>query len=348
MPQGVQRMFATRNMATAGSGGPIGRLAVACCARVIALLVLFLGMEAGGAESYVLALSRTPLALPFYVAESEGFFLAEGLALNINEVIGGHRSMQQLLDGRADFATSSEAVVMFSSFQRDDFVLLASFVTSADDVKVLVRGDSGIARVEHLVGRRIATVRASASNYYLDTLLLLHGVDPNSIKRIDLQPEVMATALQGKDVDAIVPWQPFAFRAERLVEGARTLADGGFYTLSFNLLVARKHVGVRDDDLLRFLRALDRAQRFIAAEPARAQAILRVRLQLDQAYIDWLWPRYRYRLALDQSLLTTLESEARWARQEGHVTAKRSPNYLGLIHSGPLRSLSPAAVGIVE
>ena len=94
--------------------------------------------------------------------------------------------------------------------------------------------------------------------------------------------------------------------------------------------------------------ALARAERFIASEPQKAQAILRTRLLLDQAYIDWLWPRYRYQLTLDQALLTTLESEARWARQENHVVASQSPNYLSFIHSAPLRRVQASAVSIAE
>ncbi len=313
------------------------------------LLQVLLGAGAAmAAEPWVLALSRTPLSLPFFVAESEGYFAAEGVALKINEVIGGHRTMQLLLDGQADLATSSEAVVMFSSFKRDDFSVIASFVSSTDDVKLIVRGDSGINRPADLAGKRVGTVMGAASQYYLDTLVLLSGADPKSIKTIGLQPETMAAALRQGEVDAVAIWQPTAYRLEREIDGARVLPDGSFYTLRFNLIVARRHVGVRDDELVKLLRALERAQQLITSEPARAQAILRSRLQLDQAYIDWLWPRYRYQLTLDQALLTTLESEARWARDEGLVLASRSPNYLGFIHSRPLRSIRPAAVTIAE
>jgi NitT/TauT family transport system substrate-binding protein len=72
------------------------------------------------------------------------------------------------------------------------------------------------------------------------------------------------------------------------------------------------------------------------------------RLGLEQSFIDWIWPRYNYRLALDQSLLATLESEARWARTQGHVKADRSPNYLEFIYADPLRKALPGAVSIAS
>lgn len=301
-----------------------------------------------GGEPLVVAVSRSPLSLPLYVAQSEGYFDREGLSVRFDEVVGGHRSMQEMLEGRAHMATSSEAVVMFNSFKRQDFALVASFVTSKEDLKLLVRRDSGITSVKQLAQKKVGTVIGSASHYYLDTLLAVGGLDPRNVQVLGLQPEAMGAALNSREVAAVAVWQPFPYRIEREVPGSMPLADGGIYTLSFNLLVARGFLQQRDRDVVRFLRALDRAERLIMTEPARAQAVLKNKLQLEQAYIDWQWPRYRYRLSLDQALLTTLESEARWALAEGHISAGRAPNFLDIIDTKPLQRVVPAAVGISE
>lgn len=304
--------------------------------------------RASGAEALVISLAQTPLSLPFFVAESEGYFAGEGVPIKINNVAGGHRTLQQLLNGEADLATSSDAVIMFNSFQRSDFAVIATFVTSNDDVKVIIRKDVGIARPEQMAGKRIATVVGAASHYYLDTWLLLHGVDPKSTRIINLQPEDMESALAKGEVDAVAIWEPIPFKILKAVAGATILPNPGIYILSFNLIAHKKLLGVRDDDLVKLLRALDRAQRFIKADPLKAQAILRTRLQLDQAFIAWIWPRYNFRLTLDQSLLSTLEGEARWARNGGYVAGNRSPNYLDFIYPGPLHKVRPEAVGIAR
>ena len=300
------------------------------------------------AEPLRISVSQTPLSLPFFVADSLGYFAAEGLQLKINEVIGGHRTMQQLLDGTADLATSSEAVVMFNSFQHKDFAVIATFVISDNDVKIVTRADTGITSPQQLAGKRVGTVIGAASHYYLDTLLLLHGVDPKMVRLRNLQPEAMAEALKNRDVDAIAIWEPFPYKALRSVSDAKMLAKSGAYRLNFNLIVHKKHLGVRDDDMVKLLRALNRAQHFINTQPRKAQAILRDHLQLDQAYIDWIWPHYNYQLTLDQSLITTLESEARWARQEGLVKGERSPNYLDFIYSIPLSKVLSTGVSSIK
>jgi NitT/TauT family transport system substrate-binding protein len=318
--------------------------------RKITLLTLLVCLFPLGclADGLVLALAKSPLSLPFYIAQSEGYFASEGLQLQVIEVEGGHRAMQLLRDGQAQVATASETVVMFNSFKGQDFSLLACFAFSKDDVKLIASKGSGVTRVEQLAGKRVATIQGAASHYYLDTLALLHGVDPASIQLSNLQPEAMQEALRQKQVDAIAVWQPYAYRAEHEVPDSRVLDDRGFHTLRFNIIIPRKLVQAADAPWDKLLRALLRAQSYIVGEPAKARAVLAERLHLDAAYIDWLWPRYHYQLTLDQSLITSLESEARWARSQGHVQAKSSPNYLAFIHSLPLRRVLPSAVGLTE
>lgn len=310
--------------------------------RLIATSVL-LGLSAmpAAAAGLTIAVSRTPLSLPLYVAESQGYFAAEGVQVTLKEVIGGNRAMQQLRDGAVDLATASETVAVFHSFTRKDFAVVASFVTSNEDVELIVGKGLGNARPDQLAGKRIGTVVGSASDYYADSWLVFHGVDPRSTQPVSLQPETMAAALANGVVDAVAIWNPFSFEILKTVPGARQLPNPGTYRLSFNLISGRKLLGPRDDELARVLRALLRAEQLIQAEPVKAQAILRERLALDQDFIGWIWPKYQYRVMLDQPLIVAFESVARWARNEGHVAADRSPNYLEFIYAQPMRMARP-------
>jgi NitT/TauT family transport system substrate-binding protein len=300
------------------------------------------------AEPLRISLPRSPLVLPFYVAEDQGYFAAEGIYLTTKDAIGGVHSMEDLRIGAADLATASETVVMFNSFKSKDFAVVATFAISDGDLKLLSRAGNGINEVGQLAGRRVGNIVGSAAHYFLHMQLVLHGLDPGSVKLVNLQPDAMKAALERGDVDAIAVWEPYAFMTSKALPDAKVLPTTKGYDLRFNLIAHKRLLSVRDGDLVKLLRALDRASTFITAEPAKAQLILKTRLKLEQAFIDWIWPTYKYRLALEQSLIKSLEGEARWARQGGHVAADRSPNYLHYLHSGPLRKVRPSAVTVMD
>jgi hypothetical protein len=88
-----------------------------------------------------------------------------------------------------------------------------------------------------------------------------------------------------------------------------------------------------------------RSEQFIQAPPAEAHAVLRERPRLDQAFVDWVWGGFAWRLPLDQALLLTTEGQARRAQRERHVAEGARPNVLMPVHAGPLKVVKPAAVG---
>ncbi len=329
-------------------GGQASLWRYARAAILFAVCPFALGGPASAAQPLVLAISKASINLPIFVAEHEGYFTAEGVSVQIDEVASGVRGMELMAEGKADMTTGSEVLVMFNSFKRDDFAIVATFGTSTEDQKVIVHAQSGIGSGAQLANKRIGAILGSASHYYIDTLALLNGVDPKSITLVGYQPGTIVGALARHEVDAISIWQPQGYRATQEIRGAKVLADSGFYTQRYNLIASRSVIGARGDDLTRLLRALDRANQFIVNEPAKVRAILSAQLQVEAAYAEWLLPRYRFRLALDQSLLTSLESEARWAREEGHVKATQLPNYLTFIQSAPLARVRRNAVGIAQ
>ena len=317
---------------------------------ILQLLALLLAPALAAGAELVLAVSRTSLSLPIYVAEAQGYFKAEGAAVRLQECIGGMRCIKHLFDGTAQLATASDLPVMFHSFERRDYAVLATFVTSVNDMKLVVRRSAGIERPRQLTGKRIATVRGASPHYYLDAYLLYHGIDPAAVTMVALPPERMAEALARREVDAVTVWEPFAWLSVQAVgDDALVLPNPRIYTQSFNLLADRRTIAGRDDELVRVLRALDRAVRHIREQPQAAQALLKTRLQLDQRFIDWAWRDFDYRLGLDQSLVSTIENEARWAVREGHVQGRTAPpNVLDLLDPGPLRRAVPGAVTTIK
>lgn len=297
-----------------------------------------------------LATSAASLSLPIHVADDNGYFAAEGVAVNLRECLGGFRCLRMMFDGQADLATAADMPIVVSSFERDDYAVLATFATSSRNEKLLTRKSAGITEPVQLEGRRVGTVKGTSAHYFLDIWLLFNGIDPKRVVIVPLNPEQAPGAIERREVDAVAVYEPYAFRAlELLGSDARLLPSARIYSASFNLVASRHTIAARLDDLQKVLRALLRAEAFIREQPLKAQALMKARLKLGQDYIDWDWPHLEFRIALDQSLIATMEGEARWALREGHVAAdRRPPNYLRFIEAGPLRSVAPGAVTLLE
>lgn len=315
------------------------------------LLPLFavLAAQAAAAASFTIAVSRSPLSLPIYVAQKEGFFAQEGLGIRLEPCVGGHRCVRHVIEGRAHLATVADVPLALNAFHSDNWSVLATFVSSHDDLKLVVRSSGGVPSVAQLAHRRVGVVPASASQYFLESFLLTHRIDPASVQAVPLQPEGLVAALAEGRVDAIAAWEPFAHAALRALKGSATVLPSHLaYRETFNLVVERRLVRTADADLARVLRALERAIDLIHDEPARAQAVLRGALDVDASFVDWIWPQLQFGLSLDPGLLKTLESEARWALREGHVAGKPPPVYLRYLHPAPLMSVKPDLAGIAR
>jgi NitT/TauT family transport system substrate-binding protein len=315
-------------------------------ALAFAALAWLAPAAAAGADTLRIAASRSPVSLPLYVAQQRGFFADEHLEVSLADCVGGTRCLRELLDDRADVATTSEMPVVLQAFRSADVAIVATMVHATDNLKLIARKASRVTASEQLAGHKVGVIAGTAAQYQLETHLLNVGVDPRRVTMVPLQAEETVAALRSGRIDAIAVWEPFGYAALHGADaiGLRLPLSGG-YIESYNLVARRALFGRRDDALVRLLRAVERAEQFIQAKPAEAQAILRGQLELDQHFVDWVWTGLGFRLSLDQALVSTMEGEVRWAQREGHVAGAARPNVLTLIHAAPLKAVKPGAVG---
>lgn len=316
-----------------------------CFALVIGMSTMTESLAKDNAVT--IAMSTTPLSAPFIIAEENGYFLEENLNVTIKEYKGGHRSFKAMLEGEADIATSSEAVVMFNSFKRDDFVLFCTFVTSDNDVKILARQDSGITTIEHLAGRKVGTILGSSAHFFLSQALLTHGVAENTVQQVSLNPEDAPDMLQQNKLDAVVTWEPYAYISkQRLGKDIIEVQHDRNYLESFNALVMREYAENNPDVLQAIIKALAQATDYLNKEKMNSQQIIAKRLNKDIDMIKTTWNDFNYELGLNQWMITSLESEARWAIEHGFIKSDEIPDYVHYLHLQPLERISPESISV--
>lgn len=314
--------------------------------RSIAWVLLWPAMAAHAQADLRLAVLPSLLSMPIYVAESQHYFEAEGVKVHTVNC-AGRNCLQQLLQGKVDLATASELLMVTEDLGPTPPAIIATMCTSAKHVKLLARRSAGIERPADFRGRRVGTVKGSSAEYYLDSWLVYHDVDPKTVQVVGYAPGQLAQALQRREVDAISIWEPIInTAASALGKDAVPMLNPRLYKNHFNLVASRHALTEREAALVKVLRALERAQRFIASSPAQSLKIMAARVPAgsrEQGVAE-----HDFALLLEQSLVVTMDGEARWAAQQEGTAPMRPANVMQRIDPAPLRKAVEGAVSLVQ
>ena len=301
------------------------------------------------APPLTIAVARLPYSLGFFVADAKKYFTQEGLVVRLVDCFPGRKCLGMMLEGKAQMATVADSPIVVTSFQRADFSVLATVAKSSSDVQIVARKSAGIARPGQLVGKRIGVAKGTSSDYYLHSYLLYNGIDPATVVRVNVDAGSLASAMARHEVDAVSAFEPSVAQAKALLPGDTVqMPNPKIYTVTFNLVAARNFIGAGDDQIMRLLRALQRAREFIEANPAAARQLMQEKLQLDAATVETIFPTMEFQLGLDQSFIKTLESQARWYVRQPDAVGRKPANYLNFVYPGPLSRVDPAAITLLK
>jgi ABC-type nitrate/sulfonate/bicarbonate transport system substrate-binding protein len=303
------------------------------------------------AAPLTLAVSSGPVSLPVYVAQARGLFKEEGLELALRSCTSGRECYGWLADGQVDVATAAELQVVAGAATRHDLAIVATISASSYQIKLVARRSAHVMEAPQVRGKRIGTVPGSSAQYFLDSWLVFNDIQPDAVHLVGLAPDQLVPALEARDIDAVVIWEPLAAQAAQALGGdAITFASPRVYTQHFNLVSSRTTIARRDADIARLLRALVKAQHIIEDEPAAARALLAERLHLAPAVAATVMEGQDYRVRLDQSLVTTMQGEARWLKRAGGSSGAGAAavDVLRSIDPAPLQRVDAAAVGLVR
>ncbi len=299
---------------------------------------------------FKIGVSQTPLSAPFIIAEHLSLFEKANLDVELIACFGGVECSEALINDQVDFATASESVVMFKSYQTHDIALLTSFVQSSNDLKLLTLNENLTIKESVSIStessnsnnsnlRKVGIVKGSASEYYFDTLLVAQGGNKRDIEKVYLSPKALVDALITRQVDAISIWEPYGYQVKMLTNNTITnLGIQGIYQLSFNLISKKSYFSpsttTKTAQTAVIIDVLEQAIQWINQHPETAMVIVAKHLDVPLNQIKWSWNDYIFRLSIGNSLLSSLQTQSHWAKQQGLVKGKE-PEFRDVIYKQP-------------
>ncbi|MDY0162624.1 ABC transporter substrate-binding protein [Desulfobotulus sp.] len=233
---------------------------------VLSLCLLF---SIAQAEPLKVALLPIPDALPFHVAENQGYFKAAGLAVKAIPVASALERDQLMQAGRIHGMINEMAGT--ANFNRDTprMQILQIARRPMGDFplfRVLARPGSDKKELKDLEGTAIGVSRHTIIEYLTDRMLGHAGVQNVEIRSVPAISERFQLLMQGRLEAAVMP-DPLAFSA--IQQGAGEIAndlEASFYSasvLSFDIRIVRDE----KERISAFLKAWNRAARDINENP---------------------------------------------------------------------------------
>lgn len=288
------------------------------------------------------------------IAERMGYFSDEGVDARPNYLQTGKIAMDAVVSGDIDIGIIVDTNIAFVGFQEGAGVSVVASAMEKFDDAIVARTDMGINEPKDIEGKQLAILTGTTSHRFADLFIDFYGLDRSTIEFVNLSPpSIQASLIQGV-IPAGSIWQPYGYNVEQAVAGGRTGSEGAG-AIQFNdrdiykayALVAARQQFVRENGgaLDRYLRALIRAEEFVADNPDEAIAIFGEELSIEADVLRTFWDDYVPTVKLDMELIEVFRSEGEWIVEFQRGFEKRSvPTYDDIIDPAPLSTIDASRV----
>ncbi|MBV9566489.1 MAG: ABC transporter substrate-binding protein [Bradyrhizobium sp.] len=279
--------------------------------RVKAACIVVCAAVAAGPAQHSYAQTQSPVAvraayipvvtwLPAWVAKEKGFFKAHGLDVTLS-VAQNLSILPGTVGKQFEIVPSTAPDLLKSVASGLDVVAVASEVFETEDnpsTHVIVAKDSGIAGPKDLVGKLIATPTIGGV-IHVSVLYWLkkNGVDPTSVRAVEVPFPNMPDQLKAKRVDAVESVEPFAgaLRANGNVSIADPLLSVGKDVLFPFWISQGEWARANLPTIEAWIAALEDAKSFIEKNPEEARKIMAQYTKLPEAVVQATpFPTYRF------------------------------------------------------
>ena len=327
----------------------------------IIVVIIALGLAVGGyfwfsqekSEKYTGSVEKITLAAYagetgalVYVAEYQGYFEKNGLEVTIKDYKSGKAAAASLIDGEADISTSAGFVFVSNSFNYADLRVLGT-VATFETKELVARKDKGITKTGDLIGKKIGVTRKSGGEFSLGIFLIFNGLSYQDVEIVDFKPLEMVEAILNGTIDAAFTWDPNVYNIKEKL-GDNVISWPGEADFYFVLITKEDWIENNPAAAERFMKSLLEAEEYIKTNSEASKEFVKDRFDYESDYIDYSWPKQKFAVILEQTMLITFEDQSRWAIENNLTDITQVPNYLNYIYLDALEKVNPEAVTIIR
>ena len=324
-------------------------LIVSCVVAVVWWKSTERELHASPLEKITIALPTQPSTGPMFIAIEQGFFKNHGLEV-VNQVHDvGAQGLKSVLENKADMVIVADTPFMFKVMSGENISIISSIANSRKAAAIVARKDRGISSVSQLKGKTVGVSLGTNMQFFLDVMLVAHGVASSDIHVVNVKPAELVKALESGQVDAVVAWHPFLSQLQQKMPNEIGVFFGeDLFSFRFNLVAKQDYIQTHALTLQKVVAALNEANQFIDQHPDRARKIVGQYIKMDEQTLEKIFDPADFELQLDQALLLSLDDQSRWAIKNGLAKNTVVPDYLKYIYLTALQKEKPEAVTLIH
>lgn len=251
-------------------------------ALVAACVFLALGGTAATAQTkvrFVLDWAFQGIHGMFTLAEDNGHFAKENLAVKIDRGYGSGDAIAKVASGAYEFGLADiPTLVSFNAKNPDNKVIAVLVQYDKTETSIVALKKSGIKVPKDLAGKTIAAPAGTSARLLFPIFAAANGIDPQSIKWVTVKPDVKDSLLLRGEADAVTafPSTTLMFLLSQSVPFADAVvlryADHGLDLVGNGIVVSEKYAAANPDTIKAFVRAAIKSMRDAVADPKKAVA----------------------------------------------------------------------------
>jgi ABC-type nitrate/sulfonate/bicarbonate transport system substrate-binding protein len=262
----------------------------------------------------------SPLYDSIQMADSQGFLKQEGLDLTFQLFPSGTTALQTFLTGEGDLVTHGDLPGV-NHWIRAEKNFRAISVIERGYLGYLVTARKEIRSPKDLIGKTVATRVGSTGSWFISEYLKGNGIKASDVEVINLDTQVLPTALCRGDIAAFFIWEPFGSRAlEVCPDRAHTLSNAKGYLNGYAVVSARPGwlaTPQGRDTATRFIRAMIKGAEFAEKNFDAVAKYNAEKFGLSEKATRFQWEINGRHIGFDEVFFKDYCSLAGWMRETG-------------------------------
>jgi taurine transport system substrate-binding protein len=319
-----------------------------CIMSAIVAIAWIVAPNSGARAEIRFATGVDATFLTMVVAVEKGFMQKHGVKAEYKQFASGAVSLEAVVSGDADIAFASELAVLRPLSKGARIVGLARGLYANELMGVAAR--KGIDGPKDLAGKAVGYAKGTASEYYLYLFTDKYGIDPKSLRLVNVAAPEMVPALARGDIDVMFAWEPWFTRLRAVVPDAHVIAksgNDGVYALQYIVMVSETALRIKRDEVAKTVGALIDATNWLNDPKNRADAadVLSRAFRVPRPDAERQLSEVVYTFDLAASFKQDIRKAADWMKAQGLIQVDSTDKLVNdLLTPDVLRSVAPDRV----